>query len=370
MQTIHHFDHPHPLTFYEVVGQNVSVVCKACCLEMSDQVYGCESCEYYLHKTCTQLPCEVLHSLHPQHSLKLYNAGWVKLACHVCRECSDGGFAYVCFVCGFMLDMKCISNSPVPKNAIQRPKEKEEIRPPKLCPLNQNQLYFINYGSNFRDLPRCYFCDRRIVGPSYGCFKCGYEVHDYCLGFPLEIQLQFHLHPFFPLPYHERHQIFCRVCRYSITDQFSYSCWECDLHLHPACARALERVVKLKSHHHNLYYFRQHDEFYKYYNNKIGQLCNGCKKWMFRTPFYFCMECGFKLHFKCAQIPHSVKSKYHIHPLILKDHLVEDQSTEYYCDICEEERYSGDHVYCCEECQGLFVAHIDCMLHSVSSLSS
>ncbi|XVF57056.1 hypothetical protein PTKIN_Ptkin06aG0172700 [Pterospermum kingtungense] len=347
MQTIHHFDHPHPLTFYEVIGQNVSFVCKARCLEISDQVYGCESCEYYLHKTCTQLPYE---------------------------SCSDGGFAYVCFVCGFMLDMKCISNSSVPKNAIQRPREKEEeIRPPKLCPINQNhKLYFINYGSNRGDHPRCCFCKLRILGPSYGCFNCGYEVHEYCLGFPLEIQLQFHqLHPFYSLVYREWRDITCRACHNPITDGFiSYSCCECDLHLHPACAKALVRVVKSKFHHHNLYYFRPDDLeprlFYKYIFQKY---CSDCKNLFPRTAHYFCMECDFVLHFECAQIPHSVKSKYHIHPFTLKDHFEGDDSREYYCDICEEEIYSETHVYCCEECQGLFVAHVDCVLTSVGTSS-
>ena len=40
---------------------------------------------------------------------------------------------------------------------------------------------------------------------------------------------------------------------------------------------------------------------------------------------------------------------------------------EYYCHVCDEERDQKDHVYYCTECQGLFVAHINCVLTWVSS---
>ncbi|XVF57060.1 hypothetical protein PTKIN_Ptkin06aG0173100 [Pterospermum kingtungense] len=370
LKIIDHFDHQHPLTFYDVLERNENLFCKACCLKISDQVYCCESCEYYLHKTCTQLPYQLLHPLHLHHSLKLYNARWLSLTCNECRDCSDG-FAYVCFLCDFMLDMKCVSLS-VPKNAtFQSPKEKD-IGPPKLCPFNQDhKLYFTNYGSksNVRYHPYCSFCRQQVVGPSYECFSCGYELHESCLGFPLEMQLQFHqLHPFYTyLPDRKWLLIVCRLCNKMIgRRRFSYSCKQCDLHLHPGCAKSLVRVVKSKSHHHNLYYFGPYnvcDEYYYYGGKKV---CGECKERISGTPFYFCMECDFKMHFECAQIPHSVKSKYHIHSLTLEDHIVEDDSREYYCDICEEELCSETHVYCCEECRGLFVAHIDCVLTSTS----
>ena len=46
---------------------------------------------------------------------------------------------------------------------------------------------------------------------------------------------------------------------------------------------------------------------------------------------------------------------------------MEDDSTEYYCDICEEERDPKDDVYYCEECEGFFVAHIQCVVDEVST---
>lgn len=63
-------------------------------------------------------------------------------------------------------------------------------------------------------------------------------------------------------------------------------------------------------------------------------------------------------------IPYRVKSKSHIHLLTIEVCFVEDNSGENYCDICEEERESKDVVYCCQECQLLFVAHIQCALAS------
>ncbi|KAA3486433.1 Cysteine/Histidine-rich C1 domain family protein [Gossypium australe] len=49
---------------------------------------------------------------------------------------------------------------------------------------------------------------------------------------------------------------------------------------------------------------------------------------------------------------------------------MEDDSEQNYCDICEEERDLEDHVYYCIECQGYFVAHINCMLNSEEEIAA
>ncbi|XVF57059.1 hypothetical protein PTKIN_Ptkin06aG0173000 [Pterospermum kingtungense] len=372
MQIIDHFDHLHSLTLYEVIEQNESAVCKACCLKIYDhQAYACKSCKYYLHKTCAQLPSELLHPLHRQHSLKLLTAagsGWLKLACHECGDCSNG-FAYACILCGFMLDMKCIIS--VPKTLDERPKEMEIIRRPTLCLFNQNhKLYFVNYGSAMYNwYGFCSLCQQSLDGPCYECSNCGYQLHERCLiGFPREMQLQFHpLHPVYPLPHGEhRNTVSCSVCKYSMLKAFSYGCRQCDLHLHPACAEALVRVVKSNSHRHNLYYFRPYKQMGCFRNMDT---CGECKEKVNGTPFYFCMECGIILHIGCAHIPPSVTSKYHLHPLTLEYYFMNDDSEEeYYCEICEEKRHPEDCVYYCEECQGLFAAHVGCVLASVCPL--
>ncbi|XVF06392.1 hypothetical protein REPUB_Repub06bG0044700 [Reevesia pubescens] len=357
---VDYFDHEHPLSFNEFIKKNESIDCEACCLKISGEAYACKSCEYYLHKACTQLPYEVLHPLHPQHSLKLFIPNrrmWPMFACYECREYSFG-FAYLCSPCGFLLHMKCPKTLSIPKYEGQRLKEMESQRS-KLCPFNQyHKINFFNCGSNLSKFYFCNICPRKLKGPSYECINCQYKVHESCFGFPLELQLQFH-------PQHRLHTCLnvrekCFVCKESV--DIGYSCLQCRFHLHLYCAKALKRVIKSKSHMHNLYYFQPNVEKDSY----VLKICGECKKLILHHPTYFCLECGIVLHFKCAQIPYSVKSKYHIHPFTLKDHFMEDDSGEYYCDICEEERYPEDHVYYCTKCQGSIVAHIDCVLTSVS----
>ncbi|XP_022719700.1 uncharacterized protein LOC111277538 [Durio zibethinus] len=356
---IDYFDHQHPLRFYEVIRKNESLLCHACWLKIYDQAYVCKyGCAIYLHKACTKLSYELLHPLHPQHSLKLITSG-LRFTCDECRERVDSGYVYMCYACDFKLDVKCATLS-VPKHESQRLKEME--RRSKLCPLNQlHKLNFFIYGSTLWTHPRCHFCAQVIRGPSYRCFNCEYKLHESCLGFPLEMQLHFHpLHNLRLIPVEER---ICLVCKDASYLKIKYSCLQCDLHLHPYCAKSLKRMVKSKSHVHNLYYFGP-NAWNKFYHE--GKTCDECKERFSFTPFYFCMECGIKLHIKCA-VPHSVKSKYHIHPFTLKGHSLKEDLGEYYCDICEEERDPQHHSYYCAKCEGLFVAHIDCVLNSVSS---
>ncbi|EOY10856.1 Uncharacterized protein TCM_026150 [Theobroma cacao] len=45
---------------------------------------------------------------------------------------------------------------------------------------------------------------------------------------------------------------------------------------------------------------------------------------------------------------------------VCNDLVVEDDTGEYYCDICEEKRNPEHHVYYCEQCT--YIAHIKCVL--------
>ncbi|XP_052483095.1 uncharacterized protein LOC105782827 [Gossypium raimondii] len=169
---IEYFDHEHPLCFKKVAEQNGSAICKACFLEISDEAYACKSCKYYIHKACTNLPWEVLHPLHPHHSLKLLSEVRGKVfSCDGCRDVT-AGFAYACSMCGFMLDVKC-ALLRVPKIETQRLKETEERRP-KSCLLNKAyQLSFFNIKAIFDEC--CSFCQRYVKGPAYSCSDCDEE---------------------------------------------------------------------------------------------------------------------------------------------------------------------------------------------------
>ncbi|XP_021298090.1 uncharacterized protein LOC110427046 isoform X2 [Herrania umbratica] len=306
---IEHFDHPHPLSYKKAIEQNENLLCNACRQKIFDQHYACEDCKYYLHEMCTTLSHEVSHPLHRQHPLKLFT-DIVEFTCHGCRDHS-GGFAYICLPCDFQLDVKCATTPIAPNNDGQRLNEMEKVF--KLCPFNQNhKLEFFNHRPNLKDLAmECDACKLPILGPGYTCRDCfNIKIHESCLSHMQEIQLTFHpLHPLHPQIGDWEN---CSACRFKIIESIGYSCRQCDFHLHLHCANSLKLALKIKSHMHNLYYFGAHYE-------KSYQLCNKCKSYI-------------------------------------------DDYGEYYCDICEEERNSKNHCYYCEECAGLFVAHIECVL--------
>ncbi|XP_017978219.1 PREDICTED: uncharacterized protein LOC108662397 [Theobroma cacao] len=346
------FDHPHALSYNNAIEQNENLLCNACRQGIFYQHYACKDCKYYLHDMCTTLSYEVSHPLHRQHPLKLFT-DIVEFTCHGCRDHS-GGFAYMCLPCDFQLDVKCATTPIAPKNEGQRLKEMEKVS--QLCPFNQNhKLDFFNHKPNLKDLAlECNACKLPILGLGYACRYCfNIKIHESCLAFMREMEHAFH-------PLHLLHPQIgdwenCSACRFKIIESIGYSCRQCDFHLHFHCANSLKLALKIKSHMHNLYYFGP--DYVKSY-----QLCNKCKNCIGEEPFYYCVECNMNLHLICVPIPCSIKSKCHMHHLTLKNHFVEDDSGGYYCDICEEQRNAKYHCYCCEECAGQFVAHIECVL--------
>ncbi|KAK8682136.1 hypothetical protein V6N13_054531 [Hibiscus sabdariffa] len=338
-----------------------------------DEAYACKRCGFYIHKTCNRLLSEVPHPFHPQHSLKLFP--WYKelggsfFACKGCRGI-NGGFTYVCYECDFALDVKC-ATSWVPKTETQRLKDTE--RESKLCLFNQHhKLDYANYAVNLPFFSSCGFCGLDLLGPAYRCSECGYSLHESCVGFPREMQNQFHpLHLLRPLLYSKQ---LCSVCNYPFNEagnSISYSCVQCDVHLHVRCAKSLKHVLKSKSHSHDLYYYFGSNAWTYYYQMK--KECSECERGIYGIHFYFCMECDVKLHIEHV-LPPSLKSKYHIHPLALEIGFKEDDSGEYYCNICEEERdpmtLTDAHVYNCIECGVAFVAHLHCALNSVEETAA
>uniref|UniRef100_A0A2N9FDZ5 Phorbol-ester/DAG-type domain-containing protein n=1 Tax=Fagus sylvatica TaxID=28930 RepID=A0A2N9FDZ5_FAGSY len=69
--------------------------------------------------------------------------------------------------------------------------------------------------------------------------------------------------------------------------------------------------------------------------------------------------CEFALDFKCATLPLTTRYKQHEHPFTLYC-TPEDDSGEYYCDICEEERDPKHWFYYCADCN--YPAHLQCIL--------
>ncbi|KAB1203145.1 hypothetical protein CJ030_MR8G027522 [Morella rubra] len=71
------------------------------------------------------------------------------------------------------------------------------------------------------------------------------------------------------------------------------------------------------------------------------------------------------LDFKCATLQHSTSYGPHEHPFILC-YSAEDDSGEYYCDICEEERNPKLWFYYCADCS--YPVHPNCILEKFPNI--
>nr|KJB50216.1 hypothetical protein B456_008G159100 [Gossypium raimondii] len=354
--------HEHPLKFCEVTENLGERVCNACRLELSGPGYICQGCQYILYENCAKLPDKIQHPLHPQHHLNLY-ARYTSLDENICDKCQEFsfGFIYLCEQCDFKLDLKCATRAPSESG---RTTLKESKRETELFHFtDKHKLLFCNFTDSVVE-SRCNICQLQIFGPAYHCRKCGWVLHESCLRLPQEMQAPIHSQHTLTLSYTRYGG--CHACSLKLLPSgyfksYNYGCKDCGVNYHIACAISLTRPLKLDSHMHHLYYFgTDFDRFFAMYRDFIDHyaalFCSHCCQICSGQSFYRCLECFVNFHIECLSLPQIIKSKCHTHSYI------EDDSEEHYCDECEEKRHPSHHVYYCEECPGMFVAHIDCAL--------
>ncbi|KAA3472567.1 Armadillo [Gossypium australe] len=362
--------HPHQMykVTEELKGENY---CSGCRLELNGSSYFCKTCPgFYLHEKCAKLSYEIRHPFHSSHPLNLYTStgnlytstGWLHqlIACNECRDFCDG-FIYFCEQCDFKLDMKCVALTTHKIGVLE---EKITGRVTELHHFTHPHKLVLANCNDPKHERKCNICRLQILGPAYFCTQkiCNYILHESCLRLPQKIQVAFHPNHMLVsrlLPTGQR----CDACTMILhSGEFVYSCEHCDFNLHVICANSFRRPLKCEFHLNDLYYFGRNHFSFLWGINFNCELCDvSCKG----ESFYRCLKCGINFHLKCVRIPYAVKSKYHIHPLLLKDSFIEDEFGKYYCDFCEEERNPNDDIYYCEECNGQTIAHIECVLAEV-----
>uniref|UniRef100_A0A5B6ZD20 Putative DC1 domain-containing family protein n=1 Tax=Davidia involucrata TaxID=16924 RepID=A0A5B6ZD20_DAVIN len=105
---IKHFSHRHPLQPCKVPAE-ANTVCAVCESDLWGSVYGCTSCDFFLHKSCFKLPREIQHKSHPDHRLTLLSSSPYQSGVFGCDGCGDDGWAfhYHCSLCQYDLHVGC-----------------------------------------------------------------------------------------------------------------------------------------------------------------------------------------------------------------------------------------------------------------------
>ncbi|KAB1227474.1 hypothetical protein CJ030_MR1G028874 [Morella rubra] len=110
---IEHFSHRHPLILTEVLETDgeKGVICSGCEESVLGPGYKCYECNFLLHKSCAELPREIQHPVHPNHTLTLRTSNNYASYCDACLKICRNCFTYKCNSCDFDLDIKCASRA-------------------------------------------------------------------------------------------------------------------------------------------------------------------------------------------------------------------------------------------------------------------
>ncbi|KAH7316228.1 hypothetical protein KP509_21G084100 [Ceratopteris richardii] len=102
-----HISHPHILALSDPEEVPRSSECSACKEPRRGMVYRCTSCNFDLHVSCSRLPVNPVHELHPDHPLTLlwHDEGDTLHSHYACDACGHviQGWALGCSLCGFHL---------------------------------------------------------------------------------------------------------------------------------------------------------------------------------------------------------------------------------------------------------------------------
>ncbi|OWM66987.1 hypothetical protein CDL15_Pgr000439 [Punica granatum] len=366
---LQHPFHEHALIFQEL-SESFHLKCKICGFSVKGgPAYHCiEYCEFFLHKSCAELPPEIQHPSHPQHPLVFSSCSSQRFRCYGCRNALRGK-RYQCYDCEIHLHAGCAAATLPPPKEEEEHKDEQKHKDKDHHEEDMIEHFAHNHplASFHVDAPnyiRCWACERRISGRVYGCRACIFVLHESCALAPREI-MNHPFHPQHPLTLLAdlKCKIECDVCQYK--PPFAYNCNECDFFLDVKCAVSIvhppprdhdqsrstdDRRDQIHhfSHPHQLTSFHTKPEF--------PARCDVCKEGI-SGDFYCCPYCLFLLHPSCAELTEEI-----VHPLH-PDHPLIWQEGRLKCSFCPD--YVDDFGFKCGECS--FCLHLECALQTLSA---
>lgn len=326
--------------------------CKTCKLKISGEGIGCSKCKLFYHRHCVEAPDNLKYPFHRKHTLTLtiveVEDGRKTPNCRSCGFGLADELVYSCRSCHFFLHICCALR--VLRYLEEGGQARSEIS------WHEHRVQLCHRSSLSGS--SCSACGDSLDGWSYVCsvIRCGLLLHASCAELTSEIQHQHHQkHPLVLVAEVSHRRYDCDACHKEI-EGFRFSCLECDFSLDVKCAS------KFPDRKHVL-----HDHKLTYFEELPTMQCNVCGDRR-RSALFRCVPCDFNIHQECMQLPGSVKHKSHWHTLFLCESYIEDDSGEYYCEICEDRRNPNLGAYVCKECKSdnLFIAHISCALSRVS----
>ncbi|XP_076910711.1 uncharacterized protein LOC143568437 [Bidens hawaiensis] len=195
----------------------------------------------------------------------------------------------------------------------------------------------------------CDGCVRPITNvPFYKCSQdCNFVLHEWCTRLSSQIQDHYH-HPdhrlvFMPKAPTDFLGVFeCEVCRLPCNG-FAYGCTQCNYYVDINCGFVPDVITHEAHPNHLLLRFKA--------SLLVDIYCKACGYWIPSVGGFHCPSCDFYLHANCALLlPRRIRHKYDKHQLSLTYNPVENHSSRYFCDICEDELNPTKWFYHCRTC--------------------
>ncbi|CAE6017491.1 unnamed protein product [Arabidopsis arenosa] len=167
--SVRHPSHNHPLRVFKSKEED-EIICSGCERDLIGEAFKCtkSECDYFLHKSCFNLPDEIYHKSHTNHPLTLLHSPPNGLSTYTCDACGEYGsaFTYHCSECKYHVHVGCAF---VPENV-----EREDHEHPLTL------LY--NTPCKGRKDGVMFICDVCEVDMSenlwvYYCKECDYGTH-------------------------------------------------------------------------------------------------------------------------------------------------------------------------------------------------
>ncbi|KAL5554039.1 hypothetical protein UlMin_041440 [Ulmus minor] len=226
---IQHFSHQHPMPLLELGGE---IQCFACQSTSSGAFYGCTKCEYFLHKSCAELPTnyEFRHPFHSDHGLYQLCVQHKPFCCSSCKQKTKYTFVFKCIFCDFMMCVKCHNKTPIKYKY-------------------HEHLLHLTEPCKYLDRCNAYdgYCQSSVVSKEldatkyhvFECSDCSFVVHLPCGPLPRIIKHENHLHSLSLAPSiieDTSGEYYCDFCETERDPRVRfYHCEECKYTAHIRC---------------------------------------------------------------------------------------------------------------------------------------
>ncbi|XP_038690424.1 uncharacterized protein LOC119989150 isoform X2 [Tripterygium wilfordii] len=295
-QEIEHFSHPHHKLF---MVQNhdddheIETKCDACMRIISFPFYKCLECDFSLHISCSKLPKQINHPLHPQHPLTLApNEEGFASYCFACHN-PFHGFSYRCRASfhKFRIDIRCALVNPL-----------EFFHDSHKHPLS-----VLTQSNNHT---QCTSCGK--VGKADGKYllrckeQCPFALDYGCATLPHIAKYEYDENSLVLSYYGDDDSNgfpYCDICeQYRDPNLWFYGCpnyRECPIYVHPHCAHGDCPYLKLGTivnapnvHEHHLFFTLRKEDFLPCHlcSKKDQEISLECRK----------EDCNFNVHCYCS----------------------------------------------------------------------